>query len=151
MTPQELFNTLVEKKQITVPYTGELAESLRVQLVKKFSWHKNYMDKVGFLDNVTAQQVVSMERGENSTTYHLRKKKAGFNYQLIDGPGDTDAEVRTDMAECAESTIRNMGDSENPPASTATADPSSEKREDAGSSTSAQSGLANGGQTPNES
>lgn len=88
MTPQELFDKLVEHKQLTVPYTGKFAESLRVQFVKKFSQYKRYMDNIGYLDDITARQSVSMVEAEESTTFYLRKKKQGFNYTFLEEDGN---------------------------------------------------------------
>lgn len=87
MTLQELFDTLLDTRQVQVVLSKDQAESLRVQLVKKWNKYKLDMDAVGFLADDL--QRCSLCRRTSATadgtyTFSLEPKKRSLTqYEVL--------------------------------------------------------------------
>lgn len=64
MTLQELFDTLLIERSVEVQLSKQQAESLRVQLVRKWNQYKAMMDGCGFL----GEELASCSLGRRSPT-----------------------------------------------------------------------------------
>lgn len=101
MNIHQLFNTLVERKQIALCLSSKsAANTLRISLLRKFNDYRDQMQSFGFLPADLEGLVVSMEWNEDSSvaSYFLRKrKKVMATYELLDSGaasaalGDSDA------------------------------------------------------------
>lgn len=84
MSLQELFDLLLEERQITVPGSKSELESLRVQLAKKWKQYRDSLDSCGFLSDELATCGISRKSGDGVVIFSLspvtRKK---IEYQII--------------------------------------------------------------------
>ena len=86
MNLSELFETLLDKRKITLVITVAGAASLRVSLIRKLKDYKTQMESLGFLDPEIAECVISEEREKDSetSTFYLRPKKSrAVSYTLL--------------------------------------------------------------------
>lgn len=84
MTPQEIFDKLLEQKTIAVSITGAQAESLRVQLVSKFSHYKRLLDDAGFLEGTPLENsVLKTVRKDRATIYQVAARTSRLDYTIL--------------------------------------------------------------------
>lgn len=85
MNLQELFDLLLEKRQLTVPGSKEQLESLRVMLGRKLKAYKENLDKYGFLSEELAACVLSRKSGDGEMTFVLApKRKFAVTYEIVE-------------------------------------------------------------------
>jgi hypothetical protein len=75
VTIPEIFSMLLDGERVVIACSPEQGESLRIQLVKRWSKYKRELDAVGFLGADKAELVCSCTRDATSgtTAYLLRK------------------------------------------------------------------------------
>lgn len=65
MTMQEVYELLIERKQVHLPdVVAKEVESLRVMLVKKWNIHKERLDNLGWLDEDTKKLAVCLREAK---------------------------------------------------------------------------------------
>jgi len=86
MTLQDIFDTLVLERRVTVQLDKSKAESLRVQLVKKWSKYKIDLDSLGFLEDDLAACSLCRRTLSNSQGYEFLlepRLKQTINYEVL--------------------------------------------------------------------
>jgi hypothetical protein len=91
----DIFEKLLEDKQIDVEVTGSTAESLRVSLIRKWTKYKKQYDSLGFLSDEMKSLSVSMTKlpvdettGIGGTRYSLRQKTNRATYQILESKNE---------------------------------------------------------------
>ena len=97
MTIPEIFNLLLDMKAPVISCSKAEAESLRVQLVKRWSKYKRELDSVGMLDDARKALACSCQWDEEAGTakYLLReptRKPVEFKVISMESLIDTDGE-----------------------------------------------------------
>ena len=92
MTLSEIFETLISDRKITLVLpTRQIADSLRVSLLRKFKDYKTQMRDLGFLDPELEPCVVSLEWDKElgRGTFFLRERtRKVVEYTIVMESGD---------------------------------------------------------------
>lgn len=86
MTLSDLFDQLLTDRSVTVELDKQTAESLRVQLSKKWSKYKVEMDACGFLSDDLAACSLMRRRGETEGSYEFvlaPKQRSAVSYTIL--------------------------------------------------------------------
>lgn len=87
-TVNDVFNTLVERQELSLRLDKSRAESLRIRLVKLFSKQKKFLTETDMDDGSSALSV-SMEYDDSAGTasYFIRTKKttATLDFEIVEG------------------------------------------------------------------
>lgn len=84
MTLQDIFDTLVLERRVTVQLDKSKAESLRIQLSKKWSKYKTDLDSLGFLEDDLAACSLCRKKVEDGYEFLLEpRQKNLIEYTLI--------------------------------------------------------------------
>jgi hypothetical protein len=93
MNGTQIFDTLLERRKITLVADVTQSQSLRVSMIRKFKDYKEQMTALGFLDPALEDAVVSLEYDSATSVakFFLRaKKRVATEFTIIPESDETD-------------------------------------------------------------